>query len=272
MDQTNGRSCGRRRPAIAALLLALALGADSTGATTMTPLATPASPTATGVATPAATPTVGVLVTGTTSAPTATPLPSARPTPVTSSGPDPDTELLPPAEEAAPVPIATSLAARPRTFRTPERAAPPAFVAPQAAPPSAPNGPAHEPPGVGAPPSRSTAALVVFRATARTALEGFDLRVGYPRALGTFVGNGHPADCSAGTGAMVIASDRGDGQLRLIVASAQALPFPLDVFCRFALAPGAGIDAAAFDVRIAEVTSNAKGADPSLLIVDIAVR
>jgi hypothetical protein len=272
MDQTNGRPCGRRRPGIAALLLALALGADSTGATTMTPLATAANPTSTGVATPAATPTVGVLITGTTSARTATPLPSARPTPVTSSDPGDGTEPLPPAEEAAPVPIATSLAARPRAFRTPERAAPPAFVAPQAAMPPAEAEPRPEPPGVGSPPSRSTAALVVFRATARTALEGFDLRVGYPRPLGTFAGNGHQADCSAGTGAMVVASDRGDGQLRLIVASAQALPFPLDVFCRFALAPGAGIDAAAFDVRIAEVTRDAKGADPSLLIVDVVVR
>lgn len=259
MDQTTGRSCGRRRPGIAALLLALALGADSAGATTMTPLATPAT-----------TPTVAMLVTGTTSTATATPRPSARPTPVIAF--DPGSQPLPPAEDPAPAPMATSIAARPRAFRTPERAAPPAFVAPLAAPSSAPNAPHHEPPAIGTQPSRSTAAVVVFRATARTALQGFDLRVAYPRALGTFAGNGQPADCSAGTGALVSANDRGDGQLRLLVASAQALPFPLDIFCRFALAPGAGLDAGAFEIRVAEVTSDAKRSDPSLLIVTVVVR
>jgi hypothetical protein len=113
---------------------------------------------------------------------------------------------------------------------------------------------------------------VVFRVTARTALEGFDLRVAYPRSAGTFAGNGQPVDCNAGTGTLVAANDRGDGELRLLVASAQALPFPLDVFCRFARAPDAGLGAADFRVRVAEVTSDAKRADPSLLIVDVVVR
>jgi hypothetical protein len=114
--------------------------------------------------------------------------------------------------------------------------------------------------------------LVVFRATARTAIQGFDLLVAYPRALGTFAANGQAADCSAGTGALVVANDRADGQLRLVVASAQALPFPLDVFCRFALAPSAGLDPSAFDVRVAEVTSDNKAADASLLMINVVVR
>jgi hypothetical protein len=178
----------------------------------------------------------------------------------------------PPAEELDAEPVATAVAPHPRAFRTPERAAPPAFVAPQATPPPAPDEPLHEAPAAGMPASPSTSALVVFRATARTALEGFDLRVTYPRALGSFAGHGHPAECNAGTGAAVTANDRGDGQLILLVASARTLPFPLDVFCGFTLAPGASLDAGAFAVRVAEVTSDTQRADPSLLIVNVVVR
>ncbi|MCC6849035.1 MAG: hypothetical protein IT294_11085 [Deltaproteobacteria bacterium] len=108
--------------------------------------------------------------------------------------------------------------------------------------------------------------------TARTALEGFDLRVGYPRAVGAFGTGARPAECQAGTGLLVAANDRGDGELRLLVASAQALPFPLDVFCRFTAEPGAGLGAGDLTVRVAEVTSDGRRGDPALLLVSVAVR
>jgi hypothetical protein len=161
----------------------------------------------------------------------------------------------------------------PRVFRTPDRGAPPAFRAPQAAPAPAIEGQAQDQvPLADSRPSRSVAGVVVFRASARTALEGFDLRVTYPRALGTFAADGEQVDCNAGTGSFVAASDRGNGELRLLVASAQALPFPLDVFCHFSLASGAALDAGVFEVRVAEVTSDGKRAHPSLLLVDVVVR
>lgn len=271
MTPTREHPCGTRRFSVTAVLLALAIGAAPANGSTPTPVATPASPTATRATTSAATGTAVALVATATAAPTATRRPSGRPTPLATSA----AEIEPPqpTEAAAPAPIATSFAVRPRAFRTPEREVPPAFVAPEAAPPlEAPSAPAQDAPAAGMPPARSTAALIVFRVAARTALEGFDLRVAYPRTLGSFASNGQAADCNAGTGTLVAASDRGDGELRLLVASAQALPLPLDVFCRFTVTSGAGLDPRAFEVRVAEVTSDGKRADPSLLIVDMVVR
>ena len=68
------------------------------------------------------------------------------------------------------------------------------------------------------------------------------------------------------------ASDRGNGELKLVVASAQALPLPFDVFCTFTVAPGARLTASAFEARVAEVASNGKKADLGLVLVDVVVR
>jgi hypothetical protein len=261
-----------RRPWLA-LVLVLAAAGESAALTPSpgaTPSALPASPSATArgaapaaTAPPASPAATAPLATTTRARPTAT-------APVTPEPAPPPPAAEPAAGGGA---VAATAVVRPRAFRTPERAAPPAFVPPQAgAPPTG----GDEPADVPAPPAgpaaapRRTSGLVVFRATARTALEGFDLRIAYPASLGSFSAGGQ-ADCQAGTGAIVAANDR-SGELRLLVASAQPLPFPLDVFCRFTTAPGAGLDAGAFDVRVAEVTSDAKRADPSLLIVNVVVR
>ncbi len=171
--------------------------------------------------------------------------------------------------------VATTLVAPPRAFRTPERAAPPAFVAPQgqAAPDAAGDGAVGRAPTMEPRPApRAGSNAVVFRVTARTAVEGFDLRIGYPRTAGSFGTGAHQAECTAGTGLLVMANDRGDGEMRLLVASAQPLPFPIDVFCPFATEPGAGVGAGDFAVRVAEVTSDGKRADPGLLLVSVVVR
>ncbi|MCC6764347.1 MAG: hypothetical protein IT293_06760 [Deltaproteobacteria bacterium] len=181
-----------------------------------------------------------------------------------------------PAAPLAPAAAATAVLAAPRAYRTPERTAPAPFVAPQGGAPAAedaadggaaPSGPTTD----GRAPAHGSS-VVVFRVTGRTALEGFDIRVGYPRAVGSFGTKDRPAECNAGTGLLVVANDRGDGELRLLVASAQALPFPLDVFCRFTAEPGAGIGGGDLAVRIAEVTSGGKRADPGLLLVNVGVR
>lgn len=174
------------------------------------------------------------------------------------------------------MPVATAVAPRAaRAFRTPERPGPPVFVPDGgAADGAAPEGraPGAMAPAPRGPAARTGTALVVFRATARTAIEGFDVRVSYPRTVGQFSTDGQQADCNAGTGTLVVASDRGTGEMRLLVAGAQALPLPLDVFCRFAVTGGGGVDAGQFAVRVAEVTSDGKRADLSLLIVNVVVR
>ena len=200
---------------------------------------------------------------------TARPATSATATPAAAIGPDEDAS-----EDTRPA--ATAVAPRAaRAFRTPDRPGPPVFVpnggtAEGAAPEGGAPGPMA--PAPRAPAARGGTALVVFRATARTAIEGFDVRVSYPRTIGQFSTDGQQADCNAGTGTLVVASDRGSGEMRLLVAGAQALPLPLDVFCRFAVTGGGGLDASQFAVRIAEVTSGGKRADLSLLIVNVVVR
>ncbi len=163
-----------------------------------------------------------------------------------------------------------------RAFRTPERAGAPAFVAPRAVAPEAPAADAEG--GGGMPavapmrPARSGTRTVVFHAVARTALEGFDLFVTYPRTAGDFVGSGDQVDCTTSGSGMLIGNDRDDGTMRLIVASAQTVSFPLDITCRFAVTAGAGIDRGDIGVRVGEVTSNGARGDASLLSVGVEVR
>ncbi|MEB2283861.1 MAG: hypothetical protein OZ922_04180 [Myxococcales bacterium] len=184
----------------------------------------------------------------------------------------PEAAIAPPGSliEAPP---ATAEHALPRAFRTPERAAPPAFVAPRSgAATDAPSDGSDAPATAAGTAPRSGSVVVVFRVSARTAVEGFTLRIGYPRAAGTFAGAANEPECSAGTGALIAANDPGSGEMKLLVASAQALPLPLDVACRFATRPGAAVGAADFAVAVAEVSSGAKRAEPSLLLVSVIVR
>ncbi len=251
----------------------LVLIARPVQAASPSPLATPTAPLATPAASPSAAPPTAPLPTTTSTRIVA----SASPTPRVAAATQPQEAPAAAAANEIPAAVAPTVLVRPRAFRTPEREAPPAFVAPQG---DTGDGnaadlvePAERGPAVGSrPPARSAGSLVVFRMTARTALEGFDLRVAYPTVVGTFGTAARPAECNAGTGTLVVANDRGAGELRVLVASAQALPFPLDVFCRFTPEPGAGLDAGALDVHVAEVTSNGRRADPSLLLVNVVVR
>jgi hypothetical protein len=238
---------------------------------------------------PIATPTVALPTVATSASAsaahvrvTATPTrigPSPSPTPRTTT--EDKTVQAPPEDSTGEAPAGAAVPAgpvvQPRAFRTPERDAPAAFVAPQGGGVDVDggSGAVGDTPVMGGgtrPPSRATSGLVVFRVTARTVVEGFDLRIAYPTTVGSFGTTARPAECNAGTGLIVVANDRGTGEMRLLVASGQALPFPLDVFCRFTLQPGAGIAANDFGVRVAEVTSDGKRADVGLVLVDVVVR
>ena len=261
-----------------AILLAFPFLAGSGQAATPAPIPSGTSTSATRTA----------AVSPTRAAPTATvPAASATPTPriLSGGGPGPraadagapNLPVAPGVPAAGGGAVAPAAPVQPRAYRTPERVAPPAFVAPQEA-----AAPSDTGTGAGAvgdtpvmaprPAAGGGTAAVVFRVSARTAVEGFDLRIGYPRNAGSFVRGGQPAECNAGTGMIVAANDRGTGEMRLLVASAQALPFPIDVFCRFGTEPGASVGAADFSVRVAEVTSDGKRADPGLLLVSVVAR
>ncbi|MEO6028788.1 MAG: hypothetical protein ABIR79_18135 [Candidatus Binatia bacterium] len=184
-----------------------------------------------------------------------------------------------PAEPVAPyaaMPTAQPIQPRPpRAFRTPERAGDPAFVPPQGNAATGDTASDAEGAAAAAPNAagqRATSGVVIFRATARTAVEGFDVRVTYPTSLGHFTATNNQVDCTGAAGAIVTASDRGNGELRLLVASAQALTLPFDVFCRFTVAAGARLSTGAFETRVAEVASNLKKADPGLVLIDVVVR
>lgn len=251
-------------------------------AETPTAIPTPEAPTAVpsaiatsaGHASAASSPAAQTSATRT--APSASPTPARQRAAADTSAGTGETAVGTTTTEAPEPPAATAALGQPRVFRTPERAAPPAFVAPDAgsaggdggAAPAAPAG------NMGARPSapRAQSGLVVFRMTARTALEGFELRVSYPPDMGSFGSSSQQPDCNAGTGVMVVANDRGTGEIRLEVVSLPAIPFPLDLFCRFTLAGGASLDPSAFGPRVTEVTSDGKRADPSLLLVAVAVR
>lgn len=175
------------------------------------------------------------------------------------------------------MPVGPAASIAPRVFRTPERAGGPAFVAPRAAAPD--TGASDVGTGMGMPPpapmrqpARGGTRTVVFHAIARTALQGIDLRVTYPRDAGDFVGSADAVDCTAGGGGNFTPNDHDDGTMRLLVASAFPLTFPLDITCRFAVAAGASINARDIGVRVAEVTSNNVRADPGLLSVSVDVR
>ncbi len=163
------------------------------GAASATPTGTPRPPASATRTFPSASPTVG-----------------SRRSDVGGSETAPDGTA---ADDGSARPAATAAVARPRVFRTPERAAPPAFVAPGGAAEegdgmAAPDVP--EPAVGNRPPApRAGSGLVVFHVTARTALEGFDLRVAYPRSLGAFGNSAKQAECNAGTGALVVANDHG---------------------------------------------------------------
>lgn len=241
---------------------ALPLGATTTPSPGPSPSSPPTPtpvPLRTATAAPSAPPT----------AVSAAPSPTILPSPALAEEQRDDAVLDPP-----PPALPTALAPPPRVFRTPVRLAPPAFVPPAApvepeAPADVESAPARP---AAPPPARGGTATVTFRAIARTALEGFNLLVTYPVDAGEFVGSADQVSCTTAAGGLFIPNDHDDGTMNLIVANAQALPFPIAISCRFALAAGATIGSGSFAVHVAEVTSNGRTGDPSLLTVAVDVR
>jgi hypothetical protein len=271
------------------LALAILAVAAPSGAVTFTPATTP--PTA--EVSPAAMPSPLESVSGSphlapsppTTTPTRTPRrapqPSASPTMPTAVDPTPDAmaedvgdESLD-AERPPEFAIPTAAPAAPvRPFRTPEREAPPAFVAPQVEPPPDADGAQADPAASETmpPPDQPYIATITFRALAGTEIDGFELMVIYPRDAGDFVGTRNNVECrNTGDGTM-FADDMEDGMLRILVASNQPLTFPIDVVCRFTVAPNAVLTSRLIAVNIVAATLGDEPAESSALTVSVNAR
>lgn len=181
-----------------------------------------------------------------------------------------------PAPETSPefaIPTAAPAAAA-RPFRTPEREAPPAFVAPQVELPRDADDAQTDPTAIETmpPPDQPYVATVTFRVVAGTEIDGFELMVIYPRDAGDFVGSRNGVECRKTGDGTMFADDMDDGMLRILVASNRPLAFPLDVVCRFTVAPNAVLTSRLIAVNVVEATRGDMPAEPSALGVSVIAR
>lgn len=196
---------------------------------------------------------------------------------------DPDPDAVPeddgeeaPSPETSPgfaIPTAAP-AAEARPFRTPEREAPPAFVAPQVEVPNEADDTQADPAASETmpPPDQPYIATVTFRAAASTEIDGFELMVIYPRDAGDFVGSRNGVECRKTGDGTMFADDMDDGMLRILVASNQPLAFPLDVVCRFTVAPNAVLTSRLIAVNVVAATLGDMPAESSALAVSVNAR
>jgi hypothetical protein len=116
-----------------------------------------------------------------------------------------------------------------------------------------------------------TARTVVFAANASTANQGFQLRVAYPTAKGSFRGSADAVACTTdASGAQFIPNDQDNGTLILVFASAVNLPTAVNVTCTFDQT-GAALVAGDLVVTVQEVVINGSPGDVTTLTVTPSV-
>lgn len=210
-----------------------------------------------------------------------TPRPSPSPATPTAVDPITDEELDDTEDDSAaletppPFAIPTAAPAAPaRPFRTAEREAPPAFVAPQVELPQDADDPQTDPAATETmpPPDQPYVATVTFHAIAATEIDGFELMVIYPRDAGDFVGSRNNVECRKTGDGTMFADDFDDGMLRVLVASNQPLTFPIDIVCRFTVAPNTVLTSRLIAVNVAAVTIGDTPVEASALAVSILAR
>lgn len=273
------------------VVLAILAVAVPSAAATVTPTPPTTTPTAaispsampSPLESPSSSPRLAPPSTTTTPAatPRRTPRPSASPTMPPAGDPAPDAIPEDESEEAAApetspgFAIPTAAPAAPvRPFRTPEREAPPAFVAPQVQLPNDADDAQADPAAIETmpPPDQPYIATVSFRAAASTEIDGFELMVIYPRDAGDFVGSRNGVECRKTGDGTMFADDMDDGMLRILVASNQPLVFPLDVVCRFTVAPNAVLTSRLIAVNVVEATLGRMPVESSALAVSVNAR
>ena len=110
---------------------------------------------------------------------------------------------------------------------------------------------------------------VGFNVASSAGVQGFDLRVAYPTAKGSFTGAGENVACTTTAAGSFIKNDNDTGNLTLIVANASNLTFPITVSCTFD-ATGS-LAASDLTVTVREVTQNGAPGDTTVLTVTPSV-
>jgi hypothetical protein len=123
-------------------------------------------------------------------------------------------------------------------------------------------------PGPTATPGAATV-NVGFSVASSAGVQGFDLRIAYPTAKGSFTGAGEDVACTTTAAGSFIKNDNDTGSLTLIVANASNLTFPITFSCTFdatgSLATGD------LTVTVREVTQNGAPGDTTVLTVTPSV-
>jgi hypothetical protein len=111
---------------------------------------------------------------------------------------------------------------------------------------------------------------VGFNVTSSAGVQGFDLRIAYPSAKGSFTGSGEDVACTTTAAGSFIKNDNeSNSTLTLIVANASNLTFPITFSCTFDAS--SSLAASDLTVTVREVTQNGAPGDTSVLTVTPSV-
>ena len=117
-------------------------------------------------------------------------------------------------------------------------------------------------------PTNGTPQTVTFTASSSAQIQGFDLRVTYPTAKGSFRGSADAVDCTSAAPGFT-KNDKDDGNLTLISASASNITFPVTITCTFDATTA--ITASDIGVTVREVTEGGNPGNTSDLNVTVAI-
>jgi hypothetical protein len=125
-------------------------------------------------------------------------------------------------------------------------------------------------PAATATPGAGGTANVGFNVASTAGVQGFDLRIAYPSAKGSFTGTGEDVSCTTTAAGSFIKNDNDTGTLTLIVANASNLTFPVTISCTFDQSGGT-LAAGDLTVTVREVTQNGAPGDTTVLTVTPSV-
>jgi hypothetical protein len=117
-------------------------------------------------------------------------------------------------------------------------------------------------------PNGTTTQHVTFTANSSAQIQGFDLRVTYPTAKGSFHGSADAVDCTSAAPGFT-KNDKDDGNLTLLSASASNITFPITITCTFDAT--SAITASDIGVTVHEVTEGGNPGNTADLNVTVAV-
>ena len=103
-------------------------------------------------------------------------------------------------------------------------------------------------------------------ASSASNVQGFDLRIAYPSAKGSFTGSGENVACTTTGGGTFVKNDvEANSTLTLILAGTSSLTFPITFSCTFDAT--SALSTSDLTVTVREVTQNGTAGDPTVLTV-----